>query len=245
METDSKVELNELGQSIGERLKNWAPPPSIRESSYASRLSGNYAELRPLESTHATDLYKAFSQAGESLWTYLPYGPCKTAKELRDIISLLNSNGRQDCYTYAIFDKQTSQQHPLGFAAYLRILPNAGSIEIGHLAFSPLMQGTQIATEAIFLMIDLCFRLGYRRCEWKCNDLNEPSIKAAKRFGFTYEGTFRNALVVKERNRDTAWFSIIDREWPELRKSYLRWLDESNFDSEGCQALRLSDLTRT
>jgi RimJ/RimL family protein N-acetyltransferase len=131
----------------------------------------------------------------------------------------------------------------VGVASYLRIdLPN-GSIEVGHLNYSPLLQRTPAATEAMFLMMERAFALGYRRYEWKCDALNAPSRAAAQRLGFSFEGVFRQATVVKGRNRDTAWFAVIDREWPALRNGFQRWLHSSNFDEMGKQRQRLSAMT--
>jgi RimJ/RimL family protein N-acetyltransferase len=131
----------------------------------------------------------------------------------------------------------------VGIASYLRIDPHNGSIEVGHINYSPLLQRTPAATEAMYLMMKNAFDLGYRRYEWKCNALNAPSRAAALRLGFSYEGIFRQAAVVKGRNRDTAWYALIDKEWPALKESYLRWLDDSNFDEQGRQRTSLSLLT--
>ena len=142
---------------------------------------------------------------------------------------------------FAIVDAATGRA--TGLASYLRIAPAAGSIEIGHLYFSPLLQRRPAATEALFLLMDQAFELGYRRLEWKCNALNAASRSAALRLGFQFEGIFRQATVVKGRNRDTAWFSIIDGEWPQLRRAFARWLAPANFDEKGRQRERLSTLT--
>ncbi len=124
---------------------------------------------------------------------------------------------------------------PLGLASYLRIDPRSGSIEVGHLAYSPLLQRTAAATEAMYLMMSRAFELGYRRYEWKCDALNAPSRSAAQRLGFTFEGIFRQATVVKGRSRDTAWFAIIDQDWPAIREAFIRWLSPANFDAAGRQ----------
>ena len=131
----------------------------------------------------------------------------------------------------------------IGVASYLRIDRQNGVIEVGHLAFSPLLQRTRAATEAMYLMMKHAFDSGYRRYEWKCNSLNAPSRAAATRLGFSYEGLFRQAVMWRGRNRDTAWFSILDTEWPRLDAAFQRWLDPENFDAAGKQKLRLSDLT--
>ncbi|BAP89614.1 putative Acyl-CoA N-acyltransferase [Burkholderiales bacterium GJ-E10] len=146
-----------------------------------------------------------------------------------------------DPLLFAIVDNAT--ERALGVAGYLRITPNAGTIEIGHLHFSPLLQRTAMATEALFLMMREAFALGYRRLEWKCNSLNQPSRRAAQRLGFRFEGIFRQAAVVKGRNRDTAWFSIIDGEWPALHAAIERWLAPENFDRDGRQRVSLTSLT--
>ena len=132
---------------------------------------------------------------------------------------------------------------PVGVASYLRIDPGAGSIEVGHIHYSPLLQRTVAATEAMYLMMKRAFELGYRRYEWKCNALNAPSRAAAMRLGFSYEGIFRQARVDKGRNRDTAWYAMIDKEWPALDAAFRRWLDPSNFDERGRQRVALGTLT--
>ncbi len=169
----------------------------------------------------------------------VPYGPHADLDEYRRLLDGLESDGQ---LPYAIVEAASGR--PVGMAAYLRVAPAAGTIEIGHLAFSPALQSTPLATEAIFSLLAQVFALGYRRCEWKCHSLNEPSRRAALRFGFTYEGTFRQAAVIKGRNRDTAWFSITDGEWPPLRAVYEQWLDPANFDPGGRQRSALSALTR-
>jgi RimJ/RimL family protein N-acetyltransferase len=144
--------------------------------------------------------------------------------------------------TVARRDQATGQAG--GIASYLRIAPEAGSIEVGHICIAPVMQQGAAMTEAMFLMMDWAFRAGYRRYEWKCNALNLPSRRAAQRLGFSFEGVFRNHMVIKGRNRDSAWFSVISDEWPALAEAYRVWLAPSNFDARGRQRERLSDLTR-
>ena len=142
---------------------------------------------------------------------------------------------------FAIISNQTGKA--VGVCAYLRIDPANGSIEVGHLNFSPLMQRTPIATEAMWLMMREAFALGYRRYEWKCNALNLPSRSAAQRLGLSFEGVFRQVLVTKGRNRDTAWYAAIDKEWPLLDAAFQAWLSPANFDGEGRQRVSLSKLT--
>ena len=132
---------------------------------------------------------------------------------------------------------------PAGVASYLRITPQSGSIEVGHIHYAPCLQGSIAATEAMFLMMQTAFALGYRRYEWKCDALNVASRRAAQRLGFSYEGIFRQATVYKGRNRDTAWYAAIDKDWPALLEAFTRWLDPANFDAHGDQRLRLSELT--
>jgi len=149
---------------------------------------------------------------------------------------------RSDVMFFAIINR--ARYSAIGVASYLRIDPPNGSIEVGGIAYSPMLQATTAGTEAVFLMIDRVFSLGYRRCEWKCNALNAKSRSAAQRFGFSFEGVFRQAAVVKGRNRDTAWFAMVDRDWPSLKKVFQEWLDPSNFDETGKQRSALSALTR-
>jgi RimJ/RimL family protein N-acetyltransferase len=172
------------------------------------------------------------------MWAYLPYGPFDSAASYDEWVQAKSAS--RDPMFLAIVDRATDR--PVGVASYMRIDPANGSIEVGHLAYSPLLQRTAAATEVMFLMMDQVFALGYRRYEWKCDALNAPSRAAALRLGFTFEGIFRQAAVVKGRNRDTAWYSVIDREWPALREAFRRWLEPANFDAEGRQRWRLAEL---
>ena len=171
------------------------------------------------------------------MWTYLAAGPFASPAEYRALIESFARS--KDPLYFAICE--TAGGQAVGTGSLMRIDPKNGAIEIGWLAYSPLLQKTPTATEAIYLWLDLVFRLGYRRCEWKCNALNAPSMAAARRLGFTYEGLFRQAAVVKGRNRDTAWFSILDSEWPALKRAYEQWLAPENFDDAGIQRRRLGD----
>ena len=174
-----------------------------------------------------------------AMWTYLPYGPFESADRYH---GWLNENARgNDPMFHTIVDLATAR--PVGLAAYLRILPASGSIEVGHVSYSPQLQRTPAATEAMFLMMKRAFGLGYRRYEWKCDALNAKSRAAALRLGLSFESVFRQATVYKGRNRDTAWYAAIDREWPALEQTFARWLDASNFDGRGTQRVRLSELT--
>lgn len=170
------------------------------------------------------------------MWAYLPYGPFESLATYGEWLGQMSS--KPDPLFFAIIDQGSDR--PVGVASYLRIDPEKGSIEVGHLAFSPLLQRTAAATEAMYLMMARAFALGYRRYEWKCNTLNAASRAAAERLGFTFEGVFRQAAVVKGRNRDTAWYSVIDGEWPRLREAFERWLAPANFDETGRQRAPLA-----
>ncbi len=187
---------------------------------------------------HAADLFRAVA-GHDDLWDYMPYGPFSSASAYHRWAK--DFTGSADPCFYVLRDRTSG--HCGGVASYLRITPEAGSIEIGHICLSPELQRRPAATEMQFLMMQWAFDAGYRRYEWKCDALNVPSRRAAQRLGFTYEGVFRQATIYKGRNRDTAWFSIIDKEWPALREAYRAWLSPANFDARGRQKERLSDLT--
>lgn len=230
-------DINHLKQAIGFVIPDWTPPPfPTREP-----LEGRFCRLEPLDpEVHAASLFAANALDTENRqWTYLAYGPFDTLESYRAWMEATCQT--DDPLFYAIVDRATGEA--VGVGSYLRIEPRNGTIEIGHLNFSLLMQRTPLSTEALFLMIDHAFALGYRRCEWKCNALNMPSRAAAQRLGFSYEGIFRQATVSKGRNRDTAWYAIIDKEWPALREAFHTWLAPENFDGEGKQRTRLSELT--
>ncbi len=235
---DRRTVENSLGQPIGFSLAGWTPPAfPTRET-----LHGSYCRLEPLDPVlHAEKLYEANGlDAAQRMWTYLAYGPFDTLAQYQQWMeSACTSN---DPLFFAVVDLKTGQ--PVGVASYLRIDPAVGSIEVGHLAYSPLLQRTPAATESMFLMMRHAFKSGYRRYEWKCDALNAPSRSAAMRLGFTFEGIFRQATIYKQRNRDTAWYSIIDTEWPRLEAIFTWWLDPANFDADGKQQIRMSELTK-
>jgi RimJ/RimL family protein N-acetyltransferase len=189
--------------------------------------------------THAADLHRAYT-GHDWLWDYMPYGPFSSSAAYHRWAKETSSG--QDPLFYVLRDKATG--HCGGVASYLRITPAAGTIEVGHICLAPEIARGRVWTEAMFLMMEWAFAAGYRRYEWKCNALNMASRRAAQRLGFSYEGIFRQATVVKGRNRDTAWFAVIDAEWPALREAYAAWLSPRNFDAAGRQKERLSDLTR-
>jgi Acetyltransferases, including N-acetylases of ribosomal proteins len=228
---------NEFGQPIGPSVGDWTPPPHPPRTP----MEGRWCRLEPLDpERHVADLFAASQLDPDGrTWTYMSYGPFATVEEYRAWME--KTCLRDDPLFFAFVDAATGKA--VGEGAYLRIEPKAGYLEVGHLYFSPLLQRTPAATEAMYLMMQRAFELGYRRYEWKCDSLNAPSRAAAQRLGFSYEGTFRQATVYKGRSRDTAWFSVIDTEWPPLRAAFKQWLDPSNFDSEGKQRVRLSDLT--
>lgn len=193
---------------------------------------GRTCRLEVLDVRHADFLYEAYARDGTGAgWTYLPHGPFSHADAFRSWVGEMT--GQEDALRFAILD---SSERPVGIASYLRIAPAVGSIEVGYIHYSPLLQRRTAATEAMYLMMRRAFdELGYRRYEWKCDALNAPSRRAAERLGFVYEGTFRQATIYKGRSRDTAWYSIIDEEWPDVRAALQSWLDPSNFDEAGAQ----------
>ncbi|MEM6677338.1 MAG: GNAT family protein [Pseudomonadota bacterium] len=197
-------------------------------------LEGRFVRLEPLMVPHAAALHGANSDPAR--WHWLPYGPFALA-EYEDWVREISR------HPDPLFFAFVTDQGPVGIASYLRIAPAAGSIEIGHINFSPLLAATPAATEGLFLMMDWAFAAGYRRLEWKCDSKNLPSRRAAQRLGLSWEGIFRQATLSKGRNRDTAWFAATDGDWKMLRGAFTRWLAETNFDGEGRQRERLSALT--
>ena len=230
--------LNPLNQPIGFPLPGWTPRPvPPREP-----LVGSYCRLEPLADRHAADLFAANSDDREQrMWTYLPYGPFDSFEQYQAWIATASQSS--DPLFFAIIDPKTEQA--MGVASYLRIDPAVGSIEVGHLAYSPRMQRTPAATESMYLLMRQAFELGYRRYEWKCDCLNAPSRAAAERLGFLFEGLFRQATIYKQRSRDTAWYSIIDSEWAALRSLFETWFAADNFDTDGQQRQSLSQLTKS
>lgn len=219
---------------IGPSLAGWqAPPVPPRDP-----MRGHWVELLPLAPDDAPALFSATAGHPE-LWTYMGGGPFADQGAFGEWIAAMAASA--DPQFWAI---RPRGGEVTGMASYLRITPRDGVIEVGNIMFSPALQGTPAATEAMVLMMERAFALGYRRYEWKCNALNLPSRRAAQRLGFSHEGVFRQHMVIKGRNRDTAWFSILDSEFPGLRAAYDRWLDPANFDAAGQQRLALSDLTR-
>ncbi|MBK6636589.1 MAG: GNAT family N-acetyltransferase [Rhodocyclaceae bacterium] len=230
--------INSLGQNLGAAVPDWQ---SARRPE-ARTLTGRFCRLEALSAErHADALFAEFSADSEGRnWTYLPYGPFASAAEFATWVGGVAAGS--DPLFFAIVDP--SRASPVGIASYLRIVPEQGTIEVGHLNFAPAMQRTPIATEAMWLMMREAFALGYRRYEWKCNALNEPSRRAAQRLGFSFEGIFRQAAIVKGCNRDTAWYAVIDRDWPALDAAFQRWLAPENFAPDGYQRVALTGLTQ-
>jgi RimJ/RimL family protein N-acetyltransferase len=202
-------------------------------------LEGEIVRLEPVDpARHARDLFAA-SEGAAALWDYLAYGPFPDQHTFTEWLA--ERAASEDPLFYAVVDRDSGAAG--GMASLMRIKPEHGVIEIGHIWFAPVLQRTRQATEAIYLMARYAFDdLGNRRLEWKCDSLNLPSRRAAERFGFVYEGVFRQHMVVKGRNRDTAWYSIIDTEWLAVRAAFEAWLSTENFDREGRQRRSLAEV---
>ena len=229
-------ELNRLGQPVGFQVPDWSPPQIPSRGA----LVGRFCTVELLDPTrHGESLFhaNALDLDGRN-WTYLPYGPFSTFDSYFDWLE--NRSRSNDPMFYAVFE--SSAKKAVGVPSYLNIDPAGGSIEVGHINYSPLLQRSPAGTEAMYLMMRQAFELGYRRYEWKCEALNAASRTAAQRLGLSFEGVFRQAKVVRGRNRDTAWYSAIDAEWPALKDAFSPWLDPSNFDDGGRQRKRLSEL---
>jgi RimJ/RimL family protein N-acetyltransferase len=213
---------------LGEPVPGWTP----REPPPYTPMTGRYVSLVPLALDHAEALH---ASASEDVWRYLGYGPFASTAEYAAWIGVNASSPDPLFYAVVVDDV------PRGVLSILRIDPANGVAEIGHVWYAPSIQRSRATTEATFLVAKRVFdECGYRRFEWKCNALNEPSRRAAERFGFGYEGTFRRHMVVKGRNRDTAWFAMTDAEWPRIRAAFEAWLDPANFDERGAQRSRLN-----
>jgi RimJ/RimL family protein N-acetyltransferase len=235
--TISEFELNSLGQPIGHPVFGW----SARPQPPRAPIEGRLCRLEPLDpARHAAELHACNCQAKDARdWTYLPYGPFENLATYSAWAD--QAAAADDPLFYAIVDCTSGRA--AGVASLMRIDPGNGVIEVGNIKYAPALQCTSAATEAMYLLMRRVFdELGYRRYEWKCDALNTSSRAAAVRLGFVFEGIFRQAVVYKGRNRDTAWFSIIDREWPALKIAYAQWLAADNFDAQGQQRRRLGDL---
>lgn len=224
-------------QPIGESVLDWQPALSPPRTS----MEGRFCRIEPIDlGRHGHQLFAAFHADGaERNWTYLPYGPFTDEGGFLDWMA--GTCLGDDPLFHAVVDRGSGKA--VGIASYLRIEPAVGVVETGHIHYSPHLQRRPAATEAMVLMMRRVFsELGYRRYEWKCDALNVPSRRAAERLGFRFEGIFRQATIYKGRNRDTAWYSVLDREWPSLESAYARWLDPANFDGNGRQKTGLGPL---
>lgn len=227
--------LNEFQQPVGTPLLRWTPRP--RPS--APTIEGRRCRLEALDARrHAADLFTAFASAPDLRdWTYLFNGPFDTLEQYVAYLEKVATGN--DPFYYAIVDRTSGRA--MGVFSLLRIDPANGTVEVGHVLFAPSLKRSPLATEAQYLLMRYVFaELGYRRYEWKCDSLNAPSRRAAERLGFQFEGIFRQAVVYKQRSRDTAWFSILDHEWPRHRAAFERWLASENFDENGQQRRSLS-----
>ena len=233
--SDGEPSPNHLGQPVGFPVPGWTPRPAPPRTPMVGRL----CTVEPLDpERHAAELFEANAEDREGRnWTYYNYGPFADLDAYRRWVD--GSCADATRLFHAIVDRASGRA--VGVAAYANIQPAYGTIEVGALNFSPRLQRRPAATEAMYLMMRRVFdELGYRRYEWKCDSLNLPSRAAAARLGFRYEGLFRQAMITRGNNRDTAWFAIIDREWPTLRTAFEAWLDPGNFEVDGRQRRNLA-----
>jgi len=224
---------------FGEIVESFSIPPHPKGIS----IEGKLVDLKPLiASEFAEELFISNAIDKEGInWSYLPYGPFDSQVDYAKWIKSFEEG--DDPIFFAVISKKLKKA--IGIASFLRINPAQGLIEVGHINYSPLLQKTTEATEAMFLMMKWVFDNGYRRYEWKCNALNLKSRRAAQRLGFSYEGVFRQMTISKGRNRDTAWFAIIDKEWAEIERCFDQFLSESNFDNNGKSKVSLTSLTES
>lgn len=222
-------------RTLGTPLLEWAGacPPA------AKRLKGQSVLLEPLDANHADDLFRSAraNELGDALWDYLPYGPFADVEAYRQWIA--HDRPREPTF----FAVLTPDGIARGVVSFMRAKPEMGSIEIGHIWLGHELRQTPMATEAFYLMLGAAFDAwSYRRVEWKCDALNDPSRAAALRLGFEFEGVFRQHMVIKARNRDTAWYALLDRDWPLARAALAAWLAPENYDDEGRQRSSLGTL---
>lgn len=224
----------QTGQPVGIPVENTAPAPLPGPAT----LKGRYGRLEKLSRNHAADLWKVFAGQNQ-VWTYIGTdGPFSNFEEFSAAIT--RRAAADDPYAYAIIDPS---DHAVGYLTLLRIVPEHRVIEVGHVLYSPALQRTRLGTETQYLLARYVFdTLGYRCYEWKCDALNAPSRRAALRYGFVYEGTFRQYMIAKGRNRDNSWYSMLDSEWPKRKANFERWLAPENFDGEGRQKVSLTAL---
>ena len=230
------MKINELGQPIGDALPNFKPGDLPK----MERLEGRYVIVECLsKDKHGADLYEVYGpDSPANMWTYLFQNPVQSQEEWSALLDQMLA--AQDRFHYAIVDKESGKA--LGTFALMRINRGSRVIEVGSVTYSPQLKRTRLATEAQYLLARYVFEeLEYRRYEWKCDALNQPSRYAAERLGFIYEGTFRQAVVYKGRNRDTDWLAMIDKDWPAVKIRLEKWLSPDNFDENGQQIKALSD----
>lgn len=231
---------SETGMPVGFPVSGWAP----RDFPPRTPMEGSHCRLEPLDvARHARELFRAFSaDADNRIWTYLSSGPFDDFETYRHWME--KSCLGNDPLVHAVVDLKTGKA--VGVASYLRIDPRNGVIEVGSINYSPALQRSAAGTEAMYLMMKRVFdELGYRRYEWKCDNLNAASKRAANRYGFSFEGVFRQAVIVKGRNRDTAWFAIIDKNWPAIKAGFEAWLSPENLDGDGQQNRALGSFMPT
>jgi RimJ/RimL family protein N-acetyltransferase len=230
------IRHNEYGQPIGPAVESWSP----RLRPQRIDMVGRYCRLEPVKARHEADLFAAYREVPDGRdWTYLFSARPENEEDFHSYLAGLQKS--EDPLHFAIVPADTGKA--AGTAALMRIEPVHGVIEVGSIAFGPRLKQTRAATESMYLMMRRAFdELGYRRYEWKCDSLNAPSRSAAERYGFTFEGIFRQAIVYKGRSRDTAWYSITADEWPRVRYAFEAWLSPANFDAGGQQKQRLAEL---
>ena len=229
--------LNEFQQPIGDPVTGWQP----RERPARVTIEGQFCRIEPIDlDRHATDLFEAYGSAADGRdWTYLFAEPFTDFAAFREYLA--KAAASSDPFHYAVIDRASGKA--VGTFALMRIEPVHGVIEVGSVTFSPRLKQTPVSTEAQYLLMRYVFdELGYRRYEWKCDSLNAPSRKTALRLGFQFEGIFRQAIVYKGRNRDTAWFAVIDQDWPLVKAAFEKWLSTENFDADGKQRASLASL---
>ncbi|MDI7774444.1 GNAT family protein [Asticcacaulis sp. EMRT-3] len=224
------VRHNAFGDPIGKALPDWQACTRLPNVP----LTGRYCQLVPYAPALAEALYRAYAADDGRMWTYLPYGPFSGPAQMHEVLQTYIDN--RDFQTFVIL----KNDQPAGLISFMRYDYPNGSVEVGGVTFSPTLRRSTAATEAIYLMTRHAFAHDYRRYEWKCDQLNVPSNKAALRFGFQFEGVFRNAAVVHGRRRDTAWYAIIAEDWPRLSARLEAWLDPGNFAADGQQKRALS-----
>jgi RimJ/RimL family protein N-acetyltransferase len=232
---------NTADRPLGEVVANTnaAPWPSEEMT-----IEGKYVTLEPLSPIHAEALFPLIGgTSNERLWDYMPYDPCPTSVSALHSDMITKANSTDPTFYTILKHTGGGKKQAVGWCSYLRIEPKNRVIEVGHLMFSSQLQKSAAATEAMYLMAKYAFEgMGYRRYEWKCHSLNGPSRRAAKRYGFVEEGTFRQALIDKHgRNRDTTWFSMLDSEWDDRKRAFEGWLSDDNFDADGKQKKRLEE----